>query len=129
MRPKARSGGTGKTKVQPAGPKVRRVRARLLRPAFEPGVGAAEDGTPVKNGKLCCDACDGEHLTSECPVFKGKPREKHKDAQKGKGKDMGSSVSAQPCGLYVCSAHHSWVRSLVGGELHSTHCNCSASAR
>ena len=49
----------------------------------------ADDGTPIKNGKLCCDACDGEHKTTECPVFKGKARDKHKDAQKGKGPSIG----------------------------------------
>lgn len=49
----------------------------------------AHDGTPIVNGKPCCDACDGTHLTSECPVFKGKKRDKHKDAQKGKGPQIG----------------------------------------
>ena len=49
----------------------------------------AAAGTPIKNGKLCCDACDGEHKTTECPVFKGKARDKHKDAQKGKGPSIG----------------------------------------
>jgi hypothetical protein len=42
-------------------------------------------------GALCCDACDGTHRTEDCPVFKGKPRDKHRDAQKGKGKGIGGS--------------------------------------
>ena len=33
------------------------------------GTAAAAGGT-----KLCCDACDGPHLTEDCPVFKGKVR-------------------------------------------------------
>lgn len=49
----------------------------------------AHDGTPMVNGKPCCDACDGTHLTSECPLYKGKKRDKHKDAQKGKGPQIG----------------------------------------
>jgi len=49
----------------------------------------AHDGTPIKNGKPCCDACDGAHITSECPIFKGKKRDSHKDAQKGKGPQIG----------------------------------------
>ena len=49
----------------------------------------APDGTPLKNGVPCCDACDGAHLTTACPVYKGKSRDKHKDAQKGKGPSIG----------------------------------------
>ena len=45
-----------------------------------------------KDGKLCCDACDGPHLTAECPLYKGKARDKHKDGQKGKPKDIGSGT-------------------------------------
>jgi hypothetical protein len=39
---------------------------------------------------LCCDACDGKHETENCPYFK-KKREKHRDAQKGKGPSIGGS--------------------------------------
>ena len=31
------------------------------------------------SSKLCCDKCNGKHLTDECPVYR-KPREKHRDA-------------------------------------------------
>mmetsp|Transcript_18125 Transcript_18125/g.27185 ORF Transcript_18125/g.27185 Transcript_18125/m.27185 type:complete len:459 (-) Transcript_18125:43-1419(-) len=46
-------------------------------------------------GKLCCDRCNGKHLTSQCPIYK-KPRPKHKDAWVNKGRKtplsmMGSS--------------------------------------
>lgn len=41
-------------------------------------------------GKLCCDKCDGDHLTEKCPYFK-KARDKHRDAQKGKGPSIGGS--------------------------------------
>mmetsp|Transcript_4777 Transcript_4777/g.10291 ORF Transcript_4777/g.10291 Transcript_4777/m.10291 type:complete len:134 (-) Transcript_4777:265-666(-) len=40
-------------------------------------------------GKLCCDRCDGKHETASCPHFK-KERDKHRDAQKGKGPEMGA---------------------------------------
>ena len=30
-----------------------------------------------------CDACDGPHRTDLCPIFKGKPRDNHKDATGG----------------------------------------------
>ncbi len=48
--------------------------------------------TDSKGKKLCCDACDGPHLTAECPLYKGKAREKHKDGQKGKPKEIGSGT-------------------------------------
>ena len=67
-------------------------------PARKSGSAAPERRTLVpsssdkKDGKLCCDACDGPHLTAECPLYKGKARDKHKDGQKGKPKDIGSGT-------------------------------------
>ena len=37
----------------------------------------------ANKAKLCCDKCDGKHLTEECPYYK-KSREDHPDAQKNK---------------------------------------------
>ena len=42
----------------------------------------------MKNGKLCCDRCDGEHETEQCPIFK-KPRDDHPDATRRKPPEMG----------------------------------------
>ena len=53
---------------------------------------AAPAPTDSNGKKLCCDACDGPHLTAECPLYKGKAREKHKDGQKGKPKEIGSGT-------------------------------------
>ena len=36
---------------------------------------------PSSTGVLCCDKCDGKHLTDDCPYYK-KSRESHPDAQK-----------------------------------------------
>jgi hypothetical protein len=41
-------------------------------------------------GKLCCDKCDGKHLTEDCPHYK-KKREAHPDAQKSFYKKLGGS--------------------------------------
>jgi len=38
-----------------------------------------------------CDACDGAHPTSECPHYK-KPRGKHPDCKKSKGKSIGAGT-------------------------------------
>jgi len=46
--------------------------------------------TNARPKKLCCDKCDGPHLTDECPIFK-KPREKHPDAQRRSAKDLATS--------------------------------------
>lgn len=55
----------------------------------------AGDSDAAKSGKpLCCDKCDGPHVTDDCPHFKGS-REKHVDAwtSYGKGKPgAGSSM-------------------------------------
>jgi len=40
--------------------------------------------------RLCCDKCDGPHLTDKCPHFK-KVREKHQDAWASYGKKGGKS--------------------------------------
>jgi len=51
-----------------------------------PAVTAAAPGAPpagANKAKLCCDKCDGKHLTEECPYYK-KSREDHPDAQKNK---------------------------------------------
>eukprot|EP00755_Sulcionema_specki_P030570 Sspe_Gene.94675::Locus_67023_Transcript_1_1_Confidence_1.000_Length_729::g.94675::m.94675 len=45
--------------------------------------------------KLCCDKCDGKHLTEKCPYYP-KPRENHPDAQRRRPPDMG-----RPCGNVV----------------------------
>lgn len=41
-------------------------------------ISASSPASTNKN-KLCCDKCDGDHLTDKCPIFK-KPRDKHPDA-------------------------------------------------
>lgn len=53
---------------------------------------AAPAPTDSNGKKLCCDACDGPHLTAECPLYKGKARENHKDGQRGKPKEIGSGT-------------------------------------
>lgn len=53
---------------------------------------AAPAPTDSSSKKLCCDACDGPHLTAECTLYKGKAREKHKDGQRGKPKEIGSGT-------------------------------------
>lgn len=54
--------------------------------------GDDSSGEEVKEetDKLCCDKCDGEHLTESCPYFK-KERENHPDARKRKSKIGGVS--------------------------------------
>lgn len=47
---------------------------------------AASSG--ASSSKLCCDKCDGKHLTEHCPHYK-KKRGKHPDEKKGKGKGLG----------------------------------------
>lgn len=42
--------------------------------------------------KLCCDKCDGKHLTDECPYYK-KSRESHPDAQKNAYIKLGGTSS------------------------------------
>lgn len=54
--------------------------------ATTPSVTTASSPVPaaaVSKTKLCCDKCDGKHLTEECPYYK-KSREDHPDAQKNK---------------------------------------------
>ena len=53
---------------------------------------AAPAPTACDGKKLCCDACDGPHVTAECPLYKGKARENHKDGQRGKPKEIGSGT-------------------------------------
>ena len=53
------------------------------------GGGGGGGGGGGSAGKLCCDRCDGKHETARCPHFK-KERDKHRDAQKGKGPEMGA---------------------------------------
>jgi hypothetical protein len=43
-----------------------------------------------KTGKLCCDKCDGRHVTEDCPHYL-KNREPHPDAQKNFYKKIGGS--------------------------------------
>lgn len=50
--------------------------------------------TTLKDGKLCCDKCDGNHKTEECPYYK-KQRDNHPDAQKNK--QIGGAISLLPC--------------------------------
>ena len=56
------------------------------------GGGRAAKGKKGKGAKGkgdVCDKCDSKkHLTADCPWYK-KPRDKHPDAQKGKGKSIG----------------------------------------
>lgn len=46
--------------------------------------------TSGKPGKLCCDKCDGNHETDNCPHYK-KNREKHPDGQKNFYKKIGGT--------------------------------------
>lgn len=48
---------------------------------------ASKAGLPVK---LCCDKCDGKHMTEDCPHY-NKNREAHPDAQKNFYKKIGGS--------------------------------------
>lgn len=50
---------------------------------------ASSQGGGAK-GKLCCDKCDKEHKTEDCPYFK-KGRESHPDGQKGFYKKLGGT--------------------------------------
>lgn len=67
-------------------------------PAPAPGRQQAPAPAPAavdsKGKKLCCDACDGPHLTAECPLYKGKSRDRHKDGAKGTSKGLGSGTGA-----------------------------------
>ena len=67
-----------------------------------------EETTAVPNqppsSDLCCDKCDGKHLTDDCPYYK-KKREDHRDAQKG-SKHLGAT-SLLP-GAFI-SAHNAQV--------------------
>jgi hypothetical protein len=54
------------------------------------GNGAQQQQQPSKNAKLCCDKCDGKHLTEDCPHY-AKNREAHPDAQKNFYKRIGGS--------------------------------------
>lgn len=69
-------------------------------PAISTGTGtnsvAPPAGAPEK--KLCCDKCDGKHLTEACPYFK-KERDDHPDARKSKNKIGG--VSKLPGDFYA----------------------------
>mmetsp|Transcript_21002 Transcript_21002/g.30093 ORF Transcript_21002/g.30093 Transcript_21002/m.30093 type:complete len:289 (+) Transcript_21002:657-1523(+) len=40
------------------------------------------------NKPLCCDKCDGKHLTDDCPYYK-KKRDDHPDAQRGSKQKLG----------------------------------------
>jgi len=54
--------------------------------------------TTVSSQKpLCCDKCDGKHLTDDCPYYK-KNRENHPDAQKS-GRSIGGT-STLPGAFY-----------------------------
>jgi hypothetical protein len=44
----------------------------------------------VVGGKVCCDKCDGNHETDNCPYYK-KKREDHPNAQKRDGKQIGGT--------------------------------------
>jgi hypothetical protein len=89
------------------------------------------NGSVTCNGvkKQVCDACDGDHLTSQCPYF-SKPRDEHPDAiARGLGK-FGLSSSA---GNFVlkCKSSVRWVNAnfvcLLTPVVHS--CQDSQAAR
>ena len=63
--------------------------------AFETSarVRPASDDEPQKK-KLCCDRCDGKHLTENCPYFR-KERESHPDGQKNFYKKLGSESTLE----------------------------------
>jgi hypothetical protein len=43
----------------------------------------AAPAAPAAAARVVCDACDGHHQTAQCPVFGGKRRGDHADAQLG----------------------------------------------
>jgi len=47
------------------------------------------------NKPLCCDKCDGKHLTDDCPYYK-KKRDDHPDAQRGDSKQKLGGFSLLP---------------------------------
>eukprot|EP00947_MAST-08B_sp_MAST-8B-sp1_P003485 g3485.t1 len=55
------------------------------------GTGTSTSTSISSGGKLCCDKCDGNHATDSCPHYK-KGRDKHPDAQKGKGRGLGDGT-------------------------------------
>ena len=65
----------------------------------------AEGGATAK-ATLCCDKCDGKHLTDDCPHYK-KKREEHPDAQKNFYKKMVSllCITAYEYLCYVFMKH------------------------
>eukprot|EP01046_Picozoa_sp_COSAG06_P036344 COSAG06_NODE_3997_length_4676_cov_66.958488_2_plen_518_part_00 len=88
-----RSTTSQRVSVSPAPPPSNSSSSKPAAPV--PGrraVAAAPAPTDSTGKKLCCDACDGPHLTSDCPLYKGKARDKHKDGQKGKPKEIGSGT-------------------------------------
>jgi hypothetical protein len=52
--------------------------------------GGSVNATAGSNGRLCCDKCDGNHETDNCPYYK-KKREDHPDAQKRSDKQIGGT--------------------------------------
>lgn len=60
---------------------------------------ASKSGTSAPG---TCDKCDGPHTTECCPHFRGKTREKHRDAWVNYGK---KSSAARGCGEVVVSGH------------------------
>ena len=56
--------------------------------AFSSSSASSSSSSSAARGKLCCDKCDGKHLTEHCPHYK-KKRGKHPDEKKGQGKGLG----------------------------------------
>jgi len=50
----------------------------------------------TSDGKEKCDKCDGPHPTQRCPHFRGKDREKHRDAWVNYGSKGKAARAAQP---------------------------------
>jgi len=55
-----------------------------------PAIAAASPSSTTTSAKLCCDKCDGKHLTDDCPYYK-KGRDAHPDAQKNFYKKLGGT--------------------------------------
>jgi CCR4-NOT transcriptional regulation complex NOT5 subunit len=81
----AATGSTGHSK-HASSSNTRSTNKQSVRPVQSTDETAANmrQQAPAQTGKtgLCCDKCDGKHLTDDCPYYR-KKREDHPDAQKG----------------------------------------------
>merc|ERR1740117_1925205 len=65
-----------------------------------PAATKTSSASSATGGKPKCDKCDGPHITDNCPHFKGKLREDHKDAWNNYGRKHPVTMG-ENCGNYV----------------------------